>query len=140
MRVDKWLWSVRLYKTRSQASHDCSTGKVKRSGKTLKPSAALKIGDTLEVPSSDNAYKRNIEVIQLIEKRVGAPLAREAYHDHTPSTRFLPRRNTAGWLTRKTAKAVKKATKAVSPNAIDGNGRKAVIDSSRFRRSIRIFP
>ena len=84
MRVDKWLWSVRLYKTRSQASHDCSTGKVKRSGKTLKSSTALKIGDTLEVPSSDNAYKRNIEVIQLIEKRVGAPLAREAYHDHTP--------------------------------------------------------
>ena len=85
MRVDKWLWSVRLYKTRNQASHDCSTGKVKRSGKTLKPSAALKIGDTLEVPSSDNTYKRNIEVIQLIEKRVGAPLAREAYHDHTPA-------------------------------------------------------
>tara|TARA_B100000900_G_C20277803_1_gene592756 strand:+ start:170 stop:559 length:390 start_codon:yes stop_codon:yes gene_type:complete len=84
MRVDKWLWSIRLYKTRSQASRDCSTGKVKRSGKTLKPSAALKIGDTLEVPSFDNAFKRNIEVVQLVEKRVGAPLAREAYLDHTP--------------------------------------------------------
>ena len=54
--------------------------------------------------------------------------------------RLLPRRNTAGWLTRKTAKAEKKATKAVSPNAIDGNGRKAVTGSSNFRRSIRIFP
>ncbi len=85
MRVDKWLWSVRLYKTRSQASHDCSAGKVKRDGKTLKPSAALKIGDTLEVPSPDNTYKRSIEIVQLIEKRVGAPLAREAYLDHTPA-------------------------------------------------------
>jgi ribosome-associated heat shock protein Hsp15 len=84
MRVDKWLWSVRLYKTRSQASHDCSAGKVKRDGKTLKPSAALKLGDKLEVPSPDNTYKRNIEVLQLIEKRVSAPLAREGYLDHTP--------------------------------------------------------
>lgn len=83
MRVDKWLWSVRLYKTRSQASHDCSAGKVKRDGKTLKPSAALKLGDKLEVPSPDNTYKRNIEVLQLIEKRVSAPLAREGYLDHT---------------------------------------------------------
>ena len=85
MRVDKWLWSVRLYKTRSQASHDCSAGKVKRGGKTLKPSTSLKIGETLEVPSPDNSYKRSIEVVQLIDKRVSAPLAREAYLDHTPA-------------------------------------------------------
>jgi len=84
MRVDKWLWSIRLYKTRSQASHDCSAGKIKRAGKALKSSAALKVGDTIEVPSPDGTYKRIIEVIQLIEKRVGAPLAREAYNDNTP--------------------------------------------------------
>ena len=84
MRVDKWLWAVRLYKTRSQASHDCSGGKIKRTGKTLKSSASLKVGDTLEVPSPDGAYKRIIEVVQLIEKRVGAPLAREAYIENTP--------------------------------------------------------
>jgi len=84
MRVDKWLWSVRLYKTRSQASHDCSAGKAKRAGKALKSSASLKIGDTLEVPSPDGTYKRTIEVLQLISKRVSAPLAREAYQDNTP--------------------------------------------------------
>lgn len=84
MRVDKWLWSVRLYKTRSQASHDCSAGKIKRDGKTLKPSSSLKIGEQLEIPSPDNTHKRIIEVVQLIEKRVSAPLAREAYQDHTP--------------------------------------------------------
>lgn len=84
MRVDKWLWSVRLYKTRSQASHDCSAGKIKRAGKTLKPSSSLKIGEHLEIPSPDNTHKRTIEVVQLLEKRVSAPLAREAYQEHTP--------------------------------------------------------
>jgi len=84
MRVDKWLWAVRLYKTRSQASHDCSAGKVKRAGKALKPSAALKIGDTLEVPAPGNTHKRPIEVIELLEKRVSAPIAQAAYLDKTP--------------------------------------------------------
>lgn len=85
MRVDKWLWAVRLYKTRSKAAHDCSAGKVKRSGKNLKPSSALKPGDRLEVPSPDNTYKRDIEVVELLEKRVGAPIAQAAYRDHTPA-------------------------------------------------------
>ncbi len=85
MRVDKWLWSVRLYKTRSKASHDCSAGKIKRRGQNLKPSSALKVGDTLEVPSPDNSYKRTVEVIELLEKRVSAPVAQAAYTDHTPA-------------------------------------------------------
>ena len=85
MRVDKWLWSVRLYKTRSKAAHDCSAGKVKRDGKNLKPSAALKAGDRLEVPAPDNAYKRDIKVVELLEKRVSATIAQAAYQDHTPA-------------------------------------------------------
>ncbi len=85
MRVDKWLWSVRLYKTRSQASHDCSVGKIKRAGKNLKASAALKVGDRLEVPAHDHSHKRDIEVIEVLEKRVSAPIAQAAYRDHTPA-------------------------------------------------------
>lgn len=85
MRVDKWLWAVRLYKTRSKASHDCSAGKVKRGGDTLKPSTSLKVGDTLVVPSHDNLFKRTVEVIGLLEKRVAAPIAQAAYLDHTPA-------------------------------------------------------
>ena len=85
MRVDKWLWSVRLYKTRSQASHDCSAGKVKRNGDTLKPSTSLKVGDTLVVPSHDNLFKRTVEIVELLEKRAAAPIARAAYLDHTPA-------------------------------------------------------
>jgi ribosome-associated heat shock protein Hsp15 len=85
MRVDKWLWAVRLSKTRSKASHDCSAGKIKRDGNNLKPSTSLKIGDTLEIPSPDNTYKRTVEIVQVIEKRVSAPLAQAAYLDHTPA-------------------------------------------------------
>ena len=85
MRVDKWLWAVRLYKTRSKASHDCSAGKVKRDGSTVKPSTTLKPGDRLEVPAPDNTHKRLIEVIELLEKRVAAPIAQAAYRDRTPA-------------------------------------------------------
>jgi len=85
MRVDKWLWAVRLYKTRTQASHDCSAGKVKREGHSLKPSTSLKVGDTLIVPNHDNLFKRTVEVIELLEKRGAAPIAQAAYLDHTPA-------------------------------------------------------
>lgn len=85
MRVDKWLWAVRLYKTRSKASHDCSAGKVKRDGTALKPSTSLKVGDTLIAPSHDNSFKRTVEVVELLEKRAAAPIAQAAYIDHTPA-------------------------------------------------------
>ena len=83
MRTDKWLWAVRLYKTRSMAAHDCAAGKVKRDGKNLKASSSLKIGDIIEVPSHDGFHKRTIEVVALLEKRVKGSLAAEAIKDHT---------------------------------------------------------
>ena len=84
LRVDKWLWAVRLYKTRTFAAQQCSAGKVKLRGKSLKPSAQIKVGDRLLVPTPDGAYKREIEVLAIHEKRVGAPLAQAAYRDNTP--------------------------------------------------------
>ncbi len=83
MRVDKYLWAIRLFKTRSLAAKECTAGKVKRDGKNLKPSTSLKIGDRIEVPATDGSHKREIEVVELLEKRVAAPLARAAYIDHT---------------------------------------------------------
>jgi ribosome-associated heat shock protein Hsp15 len=85
VRIDKWLWAVRLFKTRSFAAQECSAGKIKRGAKALKPSAAIRIGDHLEVPSPDGSHKRQVEVTGLLDKRVSAPLAREAYLDHTPA-------------------------------------------------------
>lgn len=82
-RLDKWLWAVRLYKTRSLAAKACQAGKIKRSQKSLKPSTTLQIGDHLDITVPENTHTRHIEVVQLLEKRVSAPLAREAIIDHT---------------------------------------------------------
>ncbi|MDP0491544.1 MAG: RNA-binding S4 domain-containing protein [Verrucomicrobiota bacterium JB023] len=82
-RIDKWLWAVRIYKTRSLTAKACEAGKIKRLGKSLKPSASIRIGDHLEVTPPDNLLTRQLEVKQLLEKRVSAPLAREAYAEHT---------------------------------------------------------
>lgn len=82
-RLDKWLWAVRIYKTRSLATKACQAGKVKRGGKTLKPSASLQVGDHLDITVPDNTHISHIEVVALLDKRVSAPLAREAIIDHT---------------------------------------------------------
>jgi len=83
LRADKWLWATRFFKTRSQATKACDGGKVKRDGETIKPSTTLKVGDKLTIPAHEANYQKSITVTQIIEKRVSAPLARDAYEDHT---------------------------------------------------------
>ena len=85
VRLDKWLWSVRLYKTRSLAAKECSAGKIKRGTTTLKPSSPINAGDHLEVPAHDGTHKRQLEVVLILGKRVSPPLAREAFLEHTPA-------------------------------------------------------
>ncbi len=83
IRIDKWLWSVRLFKTRSKATEACKSGKIKDSEKgILKPSSDVEIGDTLQV--SKNGINYTIFVKKLIAKRVSSPLALECYEDRTP--------------------------------------------------------
>ncbi len=83
VRVDKWLWAVRLFKSRSIASEVCRQGHVKLAGKTLKPSATIAPGAALHVRR--NGYDMQYEVLRLIEKRVGAPIAVTCYTDLTPA-------------------------------------------------------
>lgn len=83
MRVDKWLWAVRLFKTRSLASQACTAGKIKREGVALKASTSIRSGDQLVIPSPDGMFKRQIEVLQLLDKRMAAPIALASYKDHT---------------------------------------------------------
>lgn len=82
-RIDKWLWAVRLFKTRSLAAQACNAGKVKRANVSIKAATKLSIGDHLDVPTHDGLYKRHIEVAGIYDKRVSAPLAQAAYVDHT---------------------------------------------------------
>ena len=82
-RTDKWLWAVRLFKTRGLAAEMCAAGKVKRRGHALKASSPLHVGDVLELPFPDGPGTRVITVVGLIEQRVGAPEARACYEEST---------------------------------------------------------
>ena len=82
VRVDKWLWSVRIFKSRSIASEVVRQGHVKLDGKTLKPSSLVTAGDLVRVRR--NGYDMQYEVLRTIEKRVGAPIAVTCYADQTP--------------------------------------------------------
>lgn len=82
VRVDQWLWSVRLTKTRADAAAACRGGHVKVNGKTAKPATTLKVGDRVEARLHDR--ERVCVVASLIAKRVGAPIAETCFVDHSP--------------------------------------------------------
>ncbi len=82
VRVDKWLWSVRVYKTRSQATEGCKSGRVQVNDEIAKPSTKLVVGDRVEARLKERTTI--YVVVALLEKRVGAAVAVEAYDDHSP--------------------------------------------------------
>ncbi|MBS0024482.1 RNA-binding S4 domain-containing protein [Microbacterium paraoxydans] len=82
VRVDSWLWSVRVYKTRSAATTACRAGHVRVNGDKAKAAQTIRIGDELRIRIS--GFDRILIVRQLLVKRVGAPLAALAYDDRTP--------------------------------------------------------
>lgn len=81
-RADAWVWAVRLAKTRSQATAVCRAGHVRVNGVRAKASTTVRVGDRVEVRGGDR--ERIVLVRQLFVKRVGAPVAQEAYIDHSP--------------------------------------------------------
>lgn len=81
-RIDKWLWAIRIYKTRTLASDACAAGKIKIDGDSVKASYMLKVGQTVHINKQGD--KLVLKSIKLIEKRVGAALAVECYEDLTP--------------------------------------------------------
>ena len=83
VRVDSWLWAVRLQKTRSAATAACKAGHVRVNDERAKAAQPVKIGDEVRVRTSD--IERTVVVSRLIVKRVGATVAAECFVDHTPS-------------------------------------------------------
>ena len=81
-RIDVWLWSVRLFKTRSLATKAVTGGHVRLNGDPVKPAHAVRPGDRVTV--KEPGWTREFEVVELLSKRVGAPIARKAYVDHSP--------------------------------------------------------
>ncbi len=82
VRVDKWLWSVRIFKSRTIATDACKAGKIKINGVNVKPSYQLQRDEIVVVRK--NGFDFQFKVIDLIQKRVGAPLAMQCYEDRTP--------------------------------------------------------
>jgi ribosome-associated heat shock protein Hsp15 len=81
-RVDTWIWSVRLAKTRSAASSACRAGHVRVNGARVKPAHAVRAGD--EVRLRQEGRERVVVVVRVITKRAGAPIAAECYIDNSP--------------------------------------------------------
>ena len=82
LRIDKYLWAIRLFKTRSLATDACRAGRVKLNGQNLKPSALVKIGEIYQV--SKGIEKKIIEVVELLYSRVESKIAVTKYKDLTP--------------------------------------------------------
>jgi ribosome-associated heat shock protein Hsp15 len=82
IRLDKYLWSIRLFKTRTLAAIACDTGKVKFDGLQAKASRNVNIGDEYEIKTEAKRWR--IKVTGLIEKRVAATEAIKHYTDITP--------------------------------------------------------
>ncbi|SCK45380.1 RNA-binding S4 domain-containing protein [Streptomyces sp. WMMB 322] len=82
VRVDVWIWSVRLTKTRSAAASACRAGHVRVNGERVKPAHPLRPGDRVRVRNAGR--ERVVVVSRIIRKRVGAPVAVECYSDHSP--------------------------------------------------------
>ena len=86
LRIDKWLWEVRLFKSRSLATDACRAGKVKMDGSNIKASKEIKEGDVIIV--SMNPLFKTIRVKQFPKSRVNAKLVSDFMEDLTPQGEY----------------------------------------------------
>lgn len=86
VRIDRWLWSVRAYKTRSLATDACKRNWVSLNGNPVKPSREIKCGDL--VIFKLGPLKKEVKVVQLLEKRVSAKLVEDYMEDLTPKAAY----------------------------------------------------
>jgi len=83
VRIDKYLWAIRAFKTRSIAAEACKNGRVKIGGSAVKASREVKVGNIIEVKVG--VMNKTLEVKELIKNRLKASLAQEKYIDKTPA-------------------------------------------------------
>jgi len=86
VRIDKWLWCVRIYKTRSQATIACKSGKVKVNDSNCKPSHEVKSGEIISISLS--ALQKTIKVKELLTNRISAKLVENYVEDLTPKEEY----------------------------------------------------
>ena len=86
VRMDKWLWAVRLYKTRTMAAAACTSGKVRIGGQPVKPARSVRVGEVITAAVGD--LTRTVKVVNLVRQRLSAPLAVQCYNDLTPASEY----------------------------------------------------
>jgi len=86
IRIDKWLWAVRIFKTRSLASEACRSGKVKILGQVIKPSHEVKNGEVIAIAFPP--IVKIVKVIELTANRMSAKLAPGFMEDLTPESEY----------------------------------------------------
>jgi len=86
VRIDKWLWAARFFKSRALASRACELGRIETNGQSVKPSRELRIGDMLRVKNDSGEFQ--VEVLLLSEMRGPAAVAQTLYRE-TEASREL---------------------------------------------------
>jgi len=86
LRIDKWLWDVRLFKTRSQATEACRAGKVKMDNTSVKPAKEIKCGDIITI--SMNPLFKTVKVKDFPKSRLSARLVPDFMEDLTPAEEY----------------------------------------------------
>ncbi len=114
-RIDKWLWAVRLFKTRSQATAACKGGKVKADKINVKPSREVKVDDIIQIQIS--GFTKTVKVTGLLNKRVSARLAVDYVQDITPAEEIEKRKMMKGvnyeWRDRGVGRPTKKQRRLI---------------------------
>lgn len=85
-RIDKWMWAARIFKTRTIAAEACKKGRISINGSQVKPARMVKPGDVVQVRKPPVTY--SFEVLQAIEKRVGAKLVPEIMDNVTTPDQY----------------------------------------------------
>ncbi len=124
VRIDKYLWSIRIYKTRSQAAEACEKGKVKFNGQSVKPSRAVQPADEYEIKTENKKWL--IKVTELLSNRVAYSEAIKYYADITPEEeidriKFVTSAFHTGKRLSKVGRPTKKQKRSLD-NFMDGEG------------------
>ena len=100
VRVDKWLWAVRIYKTRSQATEACRKGHISIDNVPVKPSRTIHTGETIKVRKEQ--IVRSFKILKLAEKRMSAKLVPDFLEDISPpeELEIIEMQKNMRWITR----------------------------------------
>lgn len=79
VRIDKWLWAARFFKTRSMAADAVERGRVRIAGEPVKPARAVKLNDKIAIDNGSDRWE--VVVLGISDKRGAAPIARELYQE-----------------------------------------------------------